>query len=182
MGFNSVSPGVDVPNDINVIVEIPAHADPIKYEIDKDTGAVFVDRFMGTTMSYPCNYGYVPGSISGDGDPTDVLVIAPFALIPGVVIRCRPIGVLKMEDEAGEDGKVLAVPVSKLTPLYDHVKTYADLPPLQLRQIEHFFQHYKDLEPGKWVKVLGWEGPDHARQEIYAGVQTYQAQAGHSTD
>ncbi|MFA9440493.1 inorganic diphosphatase [Uliginosibacterium sp. sgz301328] len=182
MSFKSVSPGLDVPNDINVIVEIPANADPIKYEIDKDSGAVFVDRFMGTSMSYPCNYGYVPHSVAGDGDPVDVLVVAPFALIPGVVIRCRPVGVLLMQDEAGDDSKVLAVPVPKITPLYDRVFTYEDMPPLLLRQIEHFFQHYKDLEVGKWVKVLGWDGPDAARQEIYAGVQAYRAIAGASTD
>ena len=182
MGFHNVTPGIDVPNDINVIVEIPAHADPIKYEIDKDSGAVFVDRFMATSMFYPCNYGYVPHSISGDGDPVDVLVVAPFALIPGVVIRCRPVGLLQMQDEAGDDSKVLAVPVSKITPLYDDVKTYEDLPKLLLRQIEHFFQHYKDLEPGKWVKVMGWEGIDEARQEIYAGVTAYRAGTGSSTD
>ena len=181
MGFNNVLPG-NVPDDVNVIIEIPAHADPIKYEIDKDTGAVYVDRFMGTSMSYPCNSGYVPRSISGDGDPVDVLVMAPFALIPGVVIRCRPVGVLRMNDEAGEDAKVLAVPVPKITSLYDNIRTYQDLPYLLLRQIEHFFQHYKDLEQGKWVKVLGWDGPDAARQEIYAGVAAFNAKAGESTD
>lgn len=182
MGFKNVSPGVDVPNDIHVVIEIPARADPIKYEVDKESGAVFVDRFMGTTMYYPCNYGYVPGTISGDGDPVDVLVEAPFALIPGVVIRCRPVGVLRMEDEAGEDSKVLAVPVPKISPLYENVRSYEDLPPLLIRQIEHFFQHYKDLEKGKWVKLLGWESADAARQEIYAGVAAYQATSGHSTD
>ncbi|MDO6384719.1 MULTISPECIES: inorganic diphosphatase [unclassified Uliginosibacterium] len=181
MGFNNVPPG-NVPDDVNVIIEIPAHADPIKYEIDKDTGAVYVDRFMGTSMSYPCNYGYVPRSISGDGDPVDVLVMAPFALIPGVVIRCRPVGVLRMIDEAGEDAKVLAVPVPKITSLYDNIRTYQDLPYLLLRQIEHFFQHYKDLEQGKWVKVLGWDGIDAARQEIYSGVAAFNAKAGDETD
>lgn len=181
MGFNSVPPG-DVPNDVNVIIEIPSHADPIKYEVDKASGAVFVDRFMGTSMSYPCNYGYVPHTIAGDGDPVDVLVVAPFALIPGVVIRCRPVGMLCMEDEGGEDAKVLAVPVSKITPLYDNIRTYQDFPYLVLRQIEHFFQHYKDLEIGKWVKVKGWDGPDAARQELYAGVAAYRAKAGDSTD
>lgn len=181
MGFNNVPLG-NVPNDVNVIIEIPSNADPIKYEVDKESGAVFVDRFMGTSMSYPCNYGYVPHSLSGDGDPVDVLVVAPFALIPGVVIRCRPVGVLKMQDEAGEDYKVLAVPVPKITPLYDNIRTYQDLPYIMLRQIEHFFQHYKDLEVGKWVKVLGWDGPDAARQEIYAGVAAYRASAGAETD
>lgn len=182
MAFKSVTPGTDVPNDVNVIVEIPSHADPIKYEIDKDTGTVFVDRFMGTSMSYPCNYGYVPMTISGDGDPVDVLVVAPFALIPGVVIRCRPVGVLRMQDEAGEDSKVLAVPIAKISPLYEKVETFEDLPSLLLRQIEHFFSHYKDLEVGKWVKVLGWEGPDAAKQEIWAGVRAYREMAHESTD
>ena len=181
MGFNSVPPG-NVPDDVNVIIEIPSHADPIKYEISKDTGAVFVDRFMSTSKSSPCNYGYVPHSISGDGDPVDVLVVAPFALIPGVVIRSRPVGMLRMVDEAGEDAKVLAVPVSKITSLYDNIHTYQDLPYLLLRQIEHFFQHYKDLEQGKWVKVDGWDGPDAARQEIYAGVAAYRAKSGGTTD
>jgi inorganic pyrophosphatase len=182
MSFRYVTPGVDVPNDIHVVIEIPARADPIKYEVDKDSGAVFVDRFMGTTMYYPCNYGYVPGTIAGDGDPVDVLVEAPFALIPGVVIRCRPVGVLRMEDEAGEDSKVLAVPIPKISPLYENVNTYTDLPMLLIRQIEHFFQHYKDLEKGKWVKLTGWEGPEAAKQEIYAGVAAYQATSGNSTD
>ncbi len=181
MGFSSVPPG-NVPDDVNVIIEIPANADPIKYEIDKDSGAVFVDRFMGTSMSYPCNYGYVPHSVAGDGDPVDVLVMAPFALIPGVVIRCRPVGVLRMVDEAGEDAKVLAVPVQKITPLYDDIHSYQDFPYLVLRQIEHFFQHYKDLEAGKWVRVEGWDGPDAARQEIYAGVAAYRAQSAGASD
>ncbi len=181
MGFSSVPPG-NVPDDVNVIIEIPANADPIKYEIDKDSGAVFVDRFMGTSMSYPCNYGYVPHSVAGDGDPVDVLVMAPFALIPGVVIRCRPVGVLRMVDEAGEDAKVLAVPVQKITPLYDDIRSYQDFPYLVLRQIEHFFQHYKDLEAGKWVRVEGWDGPDAARQEIYAGVAAYRAQSAGASD
>lgn len=182
MGFSRVSPGIDVPNDIHVVVEIPLRADPIKYEVDKDTGAVFVDRFMGTTMYYPCNYGYVPGTIAGDGDPVDVLVEAPFALIPGVVIRCRPVGVLHMEDESGEDAKVLAVPITKVSPLYENIHSYTDLSPLLIKQIEHFFQHYKDLEKGKWVKLLGWEGAEAAKQEIYAGVAAFQARSGASTD
>ncbi|PAS92103.1 MAG: inorganic pyrophosphatase [Candidatus Dactylopiibacterium carminicum] len=181
MGFSSVSPG-NVPDEVNVIIEIPAQADPIKYEIDKDSGTVFVDRFMATSMSYPCNYGYVPHSVAGDGDPVDVLVMAPFALIPGVVIRCRPVGVLRMVDEAGEDAKVLAVPVQKITSLYDDIRSYQDFPYLLLHQIEHFFQHYKDLEAGKWVRVEGWDGPDAARQEIYAGVAAYRAQSTGSSD
>ncbi|MCB1889044.1 MAG: inorganic diphosphatase [Rhodocyclaceae bacterium] len=171
MGFDLVAAGKDVPNDINVIIEISAQGDPIKFEVDKDSGAVFVDRFMGTTMRYPCNYGYVPHTVAGDGDPVDVLVVTPFPLQPGVVIRCRPVGILKMQDEGGEDAKVVAVPVTKLTPLYEKVQTTDDLPELLLKQISHFFEHYKDLEPGKWVKVVGWGSVDDARQEILAGIE-----------
>ncbi len=171
MAFERVSAGKDVPNDINVIIEIPAQSDPIKFEVDKDSGAIFVDRFMGTTMRYPLNYGYVPHTVAGDGDPVDVLVVTPFPLQPGVVIRCRPVGLLKMEDESGLDAKVVAVPVSKLTPLYDKVHSLEDLPELLLKQTVHFFEHYKDLEPGKWVKVLGWAGVEEAKQEILAGVK-----------
>ena len=171
MSFELVKPGKDVPNDINVIIEIPAQADPIKFEVDKDSGAVFVDRFMGTSMRYPINYGYVPHTIAGDGDPVDVLVVTPFPLLPGVVIRARPVGVLKMEDEAGMDAKVVAVPVSKLTSLYDKVQSTDDLPELLMKQTAHFFEHYKDLEPGKWVKVIGWGTVEEARQEILDGIK-----------
>lgn len=174
MSLNKVPAGRDLPNDFNVIIEIPMNADPIKYEVDKDSGAIFVDRFMGTSMHYPCNYGYVPDTISGDGDPVDVLVITPFALIPGVVVRCRPIGILKMHDEAGQDGKVLAVPIDKILPIYKHWQKPEDMNELRLSQIQHFFEHYKDLEPGKWVKVDGWGGPDEARKEILDGVANYQ--------
>jgi len=173
MNLDRVSTGSDVPNDVNVIIEIPMNAEPIKYEVDKDTGAMFVDRFMSTAMHYPCNYGYIPHTLSGDGDPVDVLVISPFPLITGVVLRCRPVGMLRMEDEAGEDTKLLAVPIDKLTNLYRSVASHADLPELTLAQIAHFFAHYKDLEPGKWVKVEGWVGPDEAKQEILAGVERY---------
>ena len=173
MGFDLVSAGKDVPNDINVIIEISAQGDPIKFEVDKDSGAVFVDRFLGTSMRYPINYGYVPHTIAGDGDPVDVLVVTPFPLAPGVVIRCRPVGVLKMEDDGGLDAKVVAVPVSKLTPLYDKVQTTDDLPELLMKQTVHFFEHYKDLEPGKWVKLLGWVGPEEAKAEILAGIRSY---------
>jgi inorganic pyrophosphatase len=174
MSFDQVKSGKDVPNDINVIIEISAHGEPIKFEVDKDSGCVFVDRFMGTSMHYPCNYGYVPHTIAGDGDPVDVLVVTPFALQPGVVIRCRPIGMLKMEDEGGQDAKVLAVPVSKLTPLYDKIDTFRDMPDLLLKQIVHFFEHYKDLEQGKWVKVVGWCDKDDAKGEIEDGIKAYQ--------
>ena len=170
MGFDMVSAGKDVPNDINVIIEISAQGDPIKFEVDKDSGAVFVDRFMGTSMRYPLNYGYVPHTIAGDGDPVDVLVVTPFPLQPGVVIRCRPVGVLKMEDDGGVDAKVVAVPVSKLTPLYDKVQTTDDLPELLMKQTVHFFEHYKDLEPGKWVKILGWGTVEETKQEIVNGL------------
>jgi inorganic pyrophosphatase len=177
MSLNNVTAGRDVPNDFNVIIEIPMNADPVKYEVDKESGAIFVDRFMGTAMHYPCNYGYVPNTIADDGDPCDVLVITPFALIPGVVVRCRALGVLKMTDEAGGDSKILAVPVEKLLPLYSSLQTVEDVPELTLRQIQHFFEHYKDLEKGKWVKVEGWEGPDAAKQEILNGVKAYEGQA-----
>jgi inorganic pyrophosphatase len=173
MSLDRVDAGRDLANDVNVIVEIPMHSDPIKYEVDKETGALFVDRFVSTSMHYPCNYGYVPQTLSEDGDPVDVLVIAPFALVPGVVVRCRPIGLLKMEDEAGRDTKLLAVPVDKLTPLYRQVESARDLPELTLAQISHFFAHYKDLEPGKWVKVEGWGSPEEARREIEAGVKRF---------
>ncbi|MYM68137.1 inorganic diphosphatase [Pseudoduganella sp. FT55W] len=174
MSLNKVSSGKDVPNDFNVIIEIPMNADPIKYEVDKESGAIFVDRFMGTAMHYPCNYGYVPNTLSADGDPVDVLVITPFPLIPGVVVRCRPIGVLKMTDEAGEDAKVLAVPVDKVLSIYSHWQKPEDLNELRLRQIQHFFEHYKDLEKGKWVKIEGWHGPEAAKEEILAGVANYE--------
>ncbi|BCX81368.1 inorganic pyrophosphatase [Methylomarinovum caldicuralii] len=173
MALMRVSSGVNVPHDINVIIEIPAYSDPVKYEIDKDTGALFVDRFMGTAMQYPCNYGYVPHTLSEDGDPVDVLVISPWRLISGSVVRCRPIGMLQMTDESGVDAKVLAVPVDKLTPLYAKVDSFRDIPESQLAQIAHFFKHYKDLEPGKWVKVEGWLGVEEAKQEILASVERY---------
>jgi inorganic pyrophosphatase len=175
MILDRVPTGRDVPNDINVIIEIPAHGEPIKYELDKDTGAMFVDRFMSTAMHYPCNYGYVPHTLSEDGDPVDVLVVTPIPLITGVVVRCRPVGMLRMTDEAGVDAKVIAVPVDKLCSLYCHVQRPEDLPPLLLNQIAHFFEHYKDLEPGKWVKVEGWVDVDAARAEILDGIARYRA-------
>jgi inorganic pyrophosphatase len=173
MSLDRVDSGRDLANDFNVIIEIPMNADPIKYEIDKETGALFVDRFVSTSMHYPCNYGYVPNTISGDGDPVDVLVITPFALMPGVVVRCRPLGLLKMSDEAGNDTKVLAVPIDKLTPLYRTIEGARDLPEMTLRQIEHFFAHYKDLEAGKWAKVEGWGSAEEARREIAEGVKLF---------
>ncbi|MES2236671.1 MAG: inorganic diphosphatase [Rugosibacter sp.] len=175
MSLNRVPSGKNLPDDFNVIIEISMHSEPIKYEVDKESGAIFVDRFMSTAMHYPCNYGYIPHTISGDGDPVDVLVVSQFALPPGVVVRCRPIGMLKMVDEAGEDAKLLAVPVDKLTTLYSNIKILQDLPQSLLNQISHFFEHYKDLEPGKFVKVEGWVGLEEARSEIMSGVATYQA-------
>lgn len=173
MGLDRVSSGKDLPNDFNVVIEISMHSEPIKYEVDKESGQIFVDRFMSTAMHYPCNYGYIPHTIAGDGDPVDVLVVSQFALPPGVVVRCRPIGMLKMVDEAGEDAKLLAVPVDKLTPMYRNVTSPRDLPPIVLDQIAHFFEHYKDLEPGKFVKVQGWGDVEDAKREIMQGVKTY---------
>jgi inorganic pyrophosphatase len=173
MSLDNVTPGNNVPEFFNVIIEIPMNADPVKYEVDKASGAIFVDRFMSTSMHYPSNYGYVPKTISGDGDPVDVLVITPVPLIPGVVVTCRAIGILKMEDEAGMDGKVLAVPIDRVLSLYSRWQKPEDLSPARLKTIAHFFEHYKDLEEGKWVKILGWEGPESARQEILEGVENY---------
>jgi inorganic pyrophosphatase len=175
MNLDRVPAGNDVPNDCNVIIEIPMRGDPIKYEVDKETGAVFVDRFMSTAMHYPCNYGYVPCTLSDDGDPSDVLVLSPMPLITGVVVRCRPIGMLKMDDEAGGDAKILAVPTDKLTGLYRAIQSPRDLPEITTRQIAHFFEHYKDLEPGKWVRVSTWVGAEEAKAEILASVARYQA-------
>ena len=174
MSLDNVTPGSKVPEEFNVIIEIPMNADPVKYEVDKATGAIFVDRFMSTSMHYPTNYGYVPKTISGDGDPVDVLVITPVPLIPGVVVPCRVIGILKMEDEAGEDGKVLAVPTYKILSIYTQWQKPEDLNPLRLKTIAHFFEHYKDLEVGKWVKIIGWEGPEAAKKEILDGIANYQ--------
>jgi inorganic pyrophosphatase len=173
MSLDKVTPGNNVPESFNVIIEIPMNADPIKYEVDKESGAMFVDRFMTTAMHYPTNYGYVPKTLSGDGDPVDVLVITPYPLYPGVVVPCRPIGILMMEDEAGVDGKVLAVPTDKILPMYTHWQKIEDVNQMRLNAIAHFFEHYKDLEKGKWVKVLGWEGLDSAKKEILDGIANY---------
>lgn len=176
MSISRIPPGDKAPQQVNVVIEIPAHSDPVKYEVDKETGAVFVDRFMNTSMHYPCNYGYIPGTLSEDGDPVDVLVPTPFPLIPGSVIVCRPVGMLNMTDESGRDTKVLAVPIEKLTPLYKNIETPYDLSPLILDQITHFFDHYKDLEPGKWVKIEGWDRADAAREEIVASIKRYNSE------
>jgi len=175
MDLNKIGAGKNPPEEINVVIEVPQHSDPVKYELDKDTGAFFVDRFMHTAMHYPCNYGFVPNTLSEDGDPVDVLVACKFPLIVGCVIPCRPVGVLLMEDEAGIDAKMLAVPVSKIKPVYDHVKDIDGMPDFLLKQIQHFFEHYKDLESGKWVKVLGWKGVEQAKQEIASSITRYHA-------
>jgi inorganic pyrophosphatase len=175
MNIEALSIGKDIPNDFNVVIEIPANTPGVKYELDKRSGCVLVDRFMTTSMHYPCDYGFIPHTLSEDGDPVDVLLIAPYPLQPGVVVRSRPLGMLEMEDEAGIDAKLLAVPVSKLTPIYDRLQNIHDVEPLLLQQIAHFFEHYKDLEKGKWVKVKDWKDADAARQEILDSVKRYEA-------
>ena len=169
----SISSGKDLPNDINVIIEIPAMSEPVKYEFDKDDNMLIVDRFMGTTMQYPANYGFVPNTLSEDDDPVDVLVVTPIPLRHGAMIRCRPVGILRMTDESGVDAKILAVPHDKLTPIYHNVRETDDLPRLLLDQIKHFFEHYKDLEKGKWVKVDGWGNATEAKAEIMASVERF---------
>lgn len=173
MSLDRVPAGTKLPEEFNVVVEIPMNADPVKYEVDKASGAVFVDRFMMTAMHYPCNYGYIPETLSEDGDPVDVLVMAPFPVAVGSVIRCRALGVMNMEDEAGKDAKLLARPVDKLYPPYRSIESTSDLPPEDLARIQHFFEHYKDLEKGKWVKVQGWAGLDVAQREILASSDRY---------
>lgn len=174
MGLEKLEAGKQIPDDINVVIEIPSHASPIKYEVDKESGMVMVDRYLGTAMFYPCEYGFVPHTLSEDGDPVDVLVVSPFSLLPGSVIRCRPIGMLRMTDESGKDAKILAVPVDKLTSRYKDVHKPDDIGKELLNAIEHFFTHYKDLDSGKWVKVDGWENIEAAKNEIIASVKRYQ--------
>ncbi len=171
MFIDKIPAGKNLPEDINVIIEIPMNHDPIKYEIDKDSAAIFVDRFMQTTMRYPCNYGFVPHTLSEDGDPIDVLVICNYPVIPGAVIRSRPVGVLLMEDESGQDEKIIAVPVSKVDVTFDHIKSIEDLDEMLTKRITHFFEHYKDLDKGKWVKVQGWAGVDKAKALILEAVK-----------
>jgi len=176
MSLHNVTPGDKAPEEFNVIIEIPMNGDPIKYEVDHESGALFVDRFMSTAMHYPTNYGYVPDTLAADGDPVDVLVITPVPLIPGVVVTCRAIGMLRMDDEAGGDNKLIAVPIQKILPLYSGWNKPEDLNPMRLKSIQHFFEHYKDLEPGKWVKVTGWDGPEAAKKEIVDGMAAYNAE------
>lgn len=175
MGLGRVTAGAKVPDEINVIIEIPKDAEPVKYEVDKASGAIFVDRVLSTPMRYPCNYGYVPHTLGGDGDPLDALVILPLPLVPGSVIRCRPIGMLRMSDEAGADEKLVVVPHSKTFAGYSHISDIAQVSPHWLERIGHFFEHYKDLEKGKWVKLEGWADINAAKQEILAGVERYRS-------
>ena len=177
MNLTNLSAGTDVPDVFNVVVEIPMHGAPVKYEVEKTTGTLFVDRFLSTPMFYPANYGYIPNTLSEDGDPVDVLVITPVPLISGSAIICRAIGMLKMTDESGVDAKLLALPISKVTTMYDGIHNYSDLPRHLLLSIEHFFKHYKDLEDNKWVTVEGWEGLEAARKEIMASIERYQRSA-----
>lgn len=173
MGLDLVPTGNHPPEEINVIIEIPKDAEPVKYEVDKATGAIFVDRVLSTPMRYPCNYGYVPHTLCGDGDPADVLVLMPLALIPGSVIRVRPVGVLRMTDEAGADEKILAVPVTKVFPSYEHIVDLDDVPQHWRDRIAYFFEHYKDLEPGKWVKLDGWGDAEEAKRVLIDSVTRY---------
>ena len=166
MDISKIPSGHNLPDDINVIIEIQQGGPPIKYEMDKDSGAMFVDRFLHTSMVYPANYGFIPHTLSADGDPCDVLVITQVPVIPGAVVRCRPIGVLMMEDESGKDEKILAVPVDSLHPFYTDVEAYTDLPKIMIQQIEHFFRRYKELEAGKWSIITKWGGPEKARTSI----------------
>jgi inorganic pyrophosphatase len=171
--FEKISAGNRLPHEINVVIEIPACSKGVKYEVNKESGLLFVDRFMFTAMHYPYNYGYVPKTLCKDGDPLDALVMSPYPIFSGAVVRCRPIGILNMVDEAGEDGKLLTVPIDKLTPLYSHIKTIKDVDESILNSIAHFFEHYKDLEPGKWVKIAGWQDVAAASQEVIDSFERY---------
>jgi len=173
MSYQNIPAGKDLPNDIYVVIEIPANSSPVKYEIDKDADALFVDRFMASPMFYPANYGYINNTLADDGDALDVLVVTPYPVVPGSVIRCRPVGVLNMTDEAGEDAKLLAVPHEKLTQAYNDVHDITDLPEMLRNNIKEFFENYKNLEKGKWVKVKSWEGVDAAKVKIQAAAAAY---------
>jgi inorganic pyrophosphatase len=171
MDISKIPTGSNPPAEINAVIEIPQGGVPVKYELDKGSGAVFVDRFLHTAMFYPGNYGFIPHTLSEDGDPVDVLVVTQVPVVPGAVIRCRPVGVLLMTDEHGGDEKIIAVPTDALHPFYNNVRSYEDLPQILRDQIAHFFQHYKDLEPGKWVKLMRWDGPSAAEQLISEAMQ-----------
>lgn len=169
-----ISAGKDLPNDFHVIIEIPAESGSVKYEVDKASGLLMVDRFMPVAMYYPCNYGFVPETLAEDGDPLDVLVMTPYPVQPGALLRARPIGLLVMTDEAGKDSKILALPITKACAQFANITSLEDIPEIFLRKIVHFFESYKALEPNKWVKVEGWKGIDEAKQELLAGVKRYQ--------
>ncbi len=170
MDLSKIPTGENPPKDVNVVIEVPLGGDAIKYEIDKPSGAMFVDRFLYTEMRYPCNYGFIPGTLADDGDPVDVMVVGNRPLFPGAVVAVRPVGVLLMEDEAGLDEKILAVPSARLTRYYSNIEAYTDLPEILIERISHFFQHYKDLEPEKWVKLVGWRDRDEAEALILKGM------------
>jgi len=171
MNIDAISVGANPPYEVNVIIEVPIGGEPIKYELDKTAGTLVVDRFLHTAMRYPGNYGFIPHTLSQDGDPCDVVITNTRAIVPGAVMAVRPVGVLLMEDEAGGDEKIVAVPVRRLTKRYNRIQTYSDLPEITLEQIQHFFEHYKDLEPGKWVKVLRWGGAEGAQSLILEGIE-----------
>jgi inorganic pyrophosphatase len=177
MDISKIKIGENAPYDINVVIEIPLGGNPVKYELDKESGAIYVDRFLYTAMYYPGNYGFIPHTLSNDGDPCDVIVLGPTPVVPGAVLRARPVGALIMEDEAGVDEKIIAVPVDKLHPFYTDVRSYRDLPEILREQVAHFFTHYKDLEKGKWVKVSRWADVDESLELIRAGMAADQAAA-----
>ena len=178
MNIAAIKPGKNPPEDVNVVIEVPIGGEPIKYELDKESGALVVDRFLYTSMRYPGNYGFIPHTLSEDGDPCDVIIANTRAIAPGAVMNCRIVGVMLMEDEAGGDEKLIAVPSSRLTQRYDNVKNYTDLPDITLKQIQHFFEHYKDLEPGKWVKIKAWGDARIAKQMVMEGIERAKAKKG----
>jgi inorganic pyrophosphatase len=175
MSLHEVPVGRNVPDDVNVIIEIPMNSPAVKYEVDKKSGAMFLDRMLKTAMHYPCNYGYIPHTLCGDGDPVDVLVVMPVPVQSGAVVTCRPVGMLRMEDESGDDAKIIAVPTENITGLYRNVQCVGDIDELLRMQITHFFDHYKDLETGKWVNIKGWEETDSARREILEAIERFES-------
>lgn len=178
MRLDAIAVGVKPPYDVNVVIEVPLGGEPVKYEMDKASGAMFVDRFLHTAMYYPCNYGFVPHTLADDGDPIDMLVAGRSPVVPGAVVRTRPVGVLIMNDEAGEDEKLLGVPVDALSPYYDDISSYRDLPQILIQQIEHFFHHYKDLEEGKWVEIVRWGSAEEALDRIRAAMERHGGHGG----